>query len=143
MNPESEYEYLGRIRKMKRNIERLDEQIAVLRYSLLPGAINYDKDRVNTSPKDTLTETFCRIDELTRQRNALEFQSNDLAYQLCMEINTSVPAGKERSFLLRYYIHCEDMQHIADELNISMRHCFRIRSNAMRQFMANVLGDNE
>ena len=140
MNRQECFEYLGQVRGLNRRIERLDEQILELRYSLLPGAIRYDKDRVATSPKDNVTETFARIYDLETDKKKLIAERQILTVCLFQIINR-VPAGKERAFLLRFYIHCESMDKVADELNITLRHCFRIRNNAVVKFME-VLDDN-
>ena len=134
------FEYLGQVRGLNRKIERLDEKILSLRYSLLPGAIRYDKDRVTTSPKDNVTEIFSRIDELEQDKKKLIAERQIITICLFQIINR-VPAGKERAFLLRFYIHCESMDKVADELGVTLRHCFRIRNNAILKFME-VLDDN-
>ena len=124
-------EYLGQVRGLKRRIERLDEQILSLRYSLLPGAIRYDKERVVTSPKDSVTETFALIDALERDRAKMIEQQNKIQIEIYRKIK-QLPVGKERVFLVRYYIVCENMTNIADGLDITVRHLFRVRDNAIR-----------
>lgn len=125
--------YLGRVRNMIRNIDRINEQIVYLRYSLLPGAIRYDKDRVNSSPKDGMTDTFDRITELEQERNKWVKLKANAELELLQEFKR-LPMGKERSFLLRYYIHNQNMEQISEELQVTYRHCFRIRQNAIRMF---------
>lgn len=127
------YEYLGTVRRMTRNLERLNEHITELRYSLLPGAIRYDKDRVNTSPKDTLADTFDDIIELETEYMQMAEQRTATALKLFQEIGL-LPVGKERSFLLKYYVRCEKMEQISDDLNITLRHCYRIRRKAVLMF---------
>ena len=127
------YEYLGTVRQLNRKIARLDEQILELRYSLLPGAIRYDKDRVSVSPKDTLSETFGRIDNMERERKSLMVERTGIVFMLYKDI-CRLPAGKERAFLLKYYIQCEEMEKIAGDLNVTVRHCFRLRSSAALMF---------
>ncbi len=123
-------EYLGQVRGIKRKIERLDEQILSLRYSLLPGAIRYDKERVIVSPKDSVTEIFALIDALERDKAVLIEQKEKIQLQIYRKIKM-LPVGKERAFLVRYYIVCENMTDIADTMDITVRHLFRIRENAI------------
>ena len=60
------YEYLTRPRKLKNKILRLQEKKEALEYSLLPGAIRYDKPAVDHSPVDKMSEIMAKIDEIDR-----------------------------------------------------------------------------
>lgn len=61
------YVFLGQVRGCDNKIRRLERTIESLRSTLLPGAIRYDKDRVDTSPQDNMTEIYAKIDEYERQ----------------------------------------------------------------------------
>lgn len=127
------YSYLGQIRGTRRKIEKLDEQITELRYSLLPSAIRYDKDRVKSSPEDGMIDAYSKIQELELERKVLINNLELLTIVISNEIFL-LPISKERTFLLRYYIHCQSMDDIAEALGITTRHCFRIRGNAVSMF---------
>lgn len=128
------YAYLGQIRGITRRIEKVDERLSEMRYSLLPSAIRYDKDRVQSSPKDALLETMAKIDDLERRRAVL-VDVKDRLIAADMEQILKIPMSKERTFLLRYYIHCQSINEVADALNITTRHCFRIKANAVSMFV--------
>lgn len=73
-------QFLYSVRDEQKEIEELNNRICELRMSFLPGAIRYDKDRVQTSPSDSVTERMAelgdyektlsdKVRELTDKRN--------------------------------------------------------------------------
>lgn len=73
-------QFLYSVRDEQKEIEELNNRICELRMSFLPGAIRYDKDRVQTSPTDSVTERMTelgdyektlsdKVRELTEKRN--------------------------------------------------------------------------
>ena len=66
------YEFiLNKPRWMRAKASILAEQIATLQSCLLPSAIRYDLDKVQSSPDDQTSAIFAKIDELERERKAL------------------------------------------------------------------------
>ena len=61
------YKFLGQVRGCDNRIKQLSRTIEALRYSLLPGAIRYDTDRVQITPTNKTEELFARIDELEKE----------------------------------------------------------------------------
>lgn len=59
--------YLRRPQRLRADITVLQERIEALRLSMLPQAVNYDKDPVQTSPKDPMPIFAAKIDELNRE----------------------------------------------------------------------------
>ena len=58
--------YLRRPTRIYGDIVVLQEKIENLRLNMLPRAISYDKDRVQTSPQDPMPDFAAKIDELDR-----------------------------------------------------------------------------
>ena len=56
--------YLRRIRQKQHEILLLTERCNELRFSLGASAIRYDKDNVQTSPRDTTSEIMCELFEI-------------------------------------------------------------------------------
>lgn len=54
------YEFLWQIRKKETVIRRKEAQRDELRACLMPGGVSYDRDRVQSSPKDSMTEVMAR-----------------------------------------------------------------------------------
>ena len=59
--------YLRRPQRLRADITILQERIENLRVNMLPKAVNYDKDPVQTSPHDPMPEFAVKIDELNRE----------------------------------------------------------------------------
>ncbi len=55
---DSTYLFLNSIRAIDKKIERLQSKKQQLEWSLLPAGIRYDKDRVQTTPEDSML-TIC------------------------------------------------------------------------------------
>ena len=68
-------QFLYSIRDEQTEIEELSERIEELEMSLLPGAIRYDKDKVDTSPTDQMSERMASVVDL---KTELEKRLTDL-----------------------------------------------------------------
>ena len=77
MTIQETFAFLGKVRGYDNRIVRLQNTIDALRLNLLPGAIRYDKDRVQTSPQDSTTEIFAKIDEYEREVAELKKKRSD------------------------------------------------------------------
>ena len=62
MNEDEVYDFLMGPHRKRLEIARKENIIAELRSCLPPGAIRYDKDRVQSSPNDQLSDTMAKID---------------------------------------------------------------------------------
>lgn len=109
-------DYLGQIRKLKRLIRVKEEQITELRESLLfLSAITYDREKVQTSPGDTLPDQVGKLVELEN-----EYKRTVEAYQrkkdeiLKMIASLDNPLY-EHVLILRYVNGC-GLEEIADDL---------------------------
>jgi hypothetical protein len=96
-------ELLQSVRAEKLEIVILREQIEELKMSLLPGAIRYDKDKVQTSPDDQMSAVMEKVDDYERKLkhrllSLLDKQSQ--ASELIMELDDSL----QRQVLQLYYL---------------------------------------
>lgn len=120
-------------------IARKENIIAELRRCLLPGAIRYDKDRVQSTPSDQLSETMAKIDEMEKQvarlradRSALIIQVNSMIEKLENDI--------ERAVLTEWYINRERPSLIAENIGYSERQMYRYKNDGVRH-LARILKD--
>lgn len=60
-------EFLFSIRREQKEIEELKNRIYETEQSLLPGAIRYDRDKVQISPDDPMADVFSEIDTYRSQ----------------------------------------------------------------------------
>lgn len=121
--------YLGRVRNLTRKECRLREQINTLRISLLPSCITYDKDKVMTSPADKMLETYSQIDKLERDLHSLLTDIFETRVDI-LSLLWVLPA-KEKAVLRMFYINNKTIQDIAEYLNVTRRHVFRLKNNGI------------
>ena len=67
MTLDETYDFLMQIRRKGIIIRRKETQRDELRACLLPGAIRYDRDRVQSTPTDKMADVIARVDELDRE----------------------------------------------------------------------------
>ncbi len=133
MTDREAYVFLGQIRGYDNKIKRLERTIESLRYNLMPGAIRYDKDRVQTSPQDSMSELFSRIDEYERELGE-EYNKRAQAVIEIDEALNRMDKTKERTVLKEYYIGQSSIRDIADGLGFTIRHCLRLKKNGVSMF---------
>ena len=127
------YSFFGKPRMHDNKIRRIESTLEGLRACLYPGGINYEKDRVQTSLQDTMTEIFCRIDELERELKK-EQQEKGIAVLKIDQALMKVPEGPYRTILAEYYIGRISIGKIADGMGISVRHAYRVLKKAVETF---------
>lgn len=127
------YVFLGQVRGCDNKIRRLERTIESLRSTLLPGAIRYDKDRVDTSPQDNMTEIYAKIDEYERQL-AEETQKRTNAILKVDDALSKMKDCKEQRVLQEHYIGKISLMDIASGMGITYRHCVRLRDNGVSMF---------
>ena len=123
------YLFLGQIRGLHRKEQKLQLRINELEFGLLPSGIRYDLDKVQTSPRDRMSETFADMDELLAE--LLDIQL--LIIDAKSEIYNSVYwlPNKERYVIIRYFVDMWDIRAIADDMGITERHVLRLKKNGV------------
>lgn len=124
------YDYLLRVRKLELSIWRLCLQHDELQSCLLPAAIRYDKDKVQTSPEDKLSDVAAAVLDLEKKIQELRHQKA----KLVLEINTAInalPDEKESGILTAYYIKRMSMEDVADKVGYSVQHTYRLRKRGV------------
>jgi DNA-directed RNA polymerase specialized sigma subunit len=124
------YEYLQRPRKLELSIMRLSLQHDELQACLLPAAIRYDKDVVQTSPEDKLSEVAAAVLDLEKKIQRLRSQKA----RLLLEINAAIDKldDKDAVILTAYYVKRMTMSDVADIIDKSLQHTYRLRKKAVQ-----------
>lgn len=124
------YEYLQRPRKLELSIMRLSLQHDELQACLLPAAIRYDKDVVQTSPDDKLSEVAAAVLDLEKKIQRLRSQKA----RLLLEINAAIDKldDKDAVILTAYYVKRMTMSDVADIIDKSLQHTYRLRKKAVQ-----------
>lgn len=128
------YAFFGQVRLHENKIKRITNTLTELKACLLPGCIRYDLDKVNTSPKDKMSELYARIDELEREL-AEEYRLKALAVMDIDNVLMSIPEGDGKTILSDFYIARISMPKIADAMGYSLRQCWRIRNKTIEQIV--------
>ena len=124
--------FLYAVRDEQREIAELEERIADLRASLLPSAIRYDKDSVQTSTSDVITDKMIKIaeyDALLEKKIAGLYARRARAQKLI----DLLPDSLERQVLSIYFLSDgrPTMEQVAGKLNYSVQHTFRIYASGL------------
>ena len=136
------YLFLGRVRTFESDIRRAEVTAKELRSSMLPSAVTYDRDKVMTTKEDSMSETAARVDELERKISAIKEQKAAAIMEIDDLLNKmaeTVGGDKGRmqvDILYFFYIGRQSVYAISQKLEISERHCFRMKKQALKNFMA-------
>lgn len=131
MNNESAKTYLRRIRQEQREILLLMEQRERLRFSLYGRAIQYDQDKIQSSPVDTLSERLaeiCDMDDLIVEHVKKMDARTVEAFKVIIQIDEPT----SRMLLELYYLSLNkdgrlySWDDIADELDCSRKYLLNI-----------------
>ena len=124
------YEFLTMPKKTKLQIRSKQMQIEDLRLQMLPGAIRYDKDIVQSSPGDPMLKFIVRVDELERDIEGLKQQYVD-EQKLISEAIEMLEDKREQVVLIGRYVSGDSYDEIAAELFLSVDRVFQIHRSAV------------
>ena len=124
------YEFLTMPKKTKLQIRSKQMQIEDLRLQMLPGAIRYDKDIVQSSPGDPMLKFIVRVDELERDIEGLKQQYVD-EQKLISEAIEMLEDKREQVVLIGKYVSGDSYADIAAELSLSVDRVFQIHRSAV------------
>lgn len=139
------YDYLNQIRTTEKAMARLELAIQQTYFSLYPGAVRYDKDRVNVSPDDPMAETFSKLDEMERELKRIYHNKAEYLREIYQNIEQKMPEDSaahimEKNVVVAYYIGRKSIAKISEELNYSVQHVYRLRNSGVETF-AEVMTD--
>lgn len=126
------HEYMMQVRRIELRIRRISLQIEELESSLLPQGIRYDKDKVQTSPEDTLSKIAGKILELEKQRTQLVRERALLLMEI-QDVLDQLENEQEQIVLEAYYLSRMPMRDIADMINYSIRSVYTFRKRGLQK----------
>ena len=124
------YDFLMQIRRKEIIIRRKETQRDELRACLLPGAIRYDRDRVQSTPTDKMSEVIARVDELDREIEQLRREKASLIIEIGDAIE-NLQDDNEKTVLTEFYIARAPMTQAADAINYSVRRAYDFRKRGV------------
>lgn len=95
------YVFLGRPGEIRKKIKAKKETRLQLLMSLYPGAIRYDKDKVQTTPQDKMSDIMAQIDDLDHEIEDLRDQLRSSRQQVA-DMARELEPMQERIIILRY-----------------------------------------
>ena len=133
------YDFLLGPRRISDEIWRKDLRRQELRSCLLPAGIAYDKDRVQTSPEDSMARVMAEVDEIDSQIDALQ-RARALEILRISRVIDRMDDPREATVLDAYYLGRRSMQEIAEHLHYSERHVYRLRSEGVAKMSQMSIG---
>ena len=128
--------YLRRPRKMESEIRRKEIRIQELRAALLPAAILYESDRVQTSPGDKMSEIMAEVDRLEREIADLQLEKAAAMIKIAKDLDTLPDRHAEALNLI--FIGGKTEEAAAEAMTYSDRHIRRLIGEGIEMLSYNV-----
>lgn len=128
------YEFLNSARVLHWRWLRLKAKRDELETCLLPAAIRYDKDKVQTSPDDQMSKVVAEINALETEMAEVQLLKTQQIEKIELAVN-SLESDEERTALTMRYINRRPIAEIADDMGYSEPTIYRF----MRQGGTNLL----
>ena len=127
---EDTYAFLQQIRRKEIEIRRKQLQHDELQSCLLPGAIRYDVDKVQSSPEDPMGKIFAELDDLERQIAELNAEKAKLIHVITEAIE-QLDDDFEKTVLTEFYIGRRSMRDAARAIDYSSRRAYYFRKQGV------------
>ena len=126
-------EYLKQIRNIALTVRHIQNELERLRADAASASINLDgMPHATSGNSDRLARLAIKMAEYnTELQDELNALLDEKAKAIKM-IKTLPP--KQQTILVEYYIHVKTWEQIAEEMDISVRHCHRLHGNALYNF---------
>lgn len=124
------YDFLMQIRRKEIIIRRKETQRDELRACLPPGAVRYDRDKVQSTPTDKMSDVMARVDELDREIEQLRREKASLVIEISDAIE-KLEDDNEKTVLTEFYIARAPMTQAADAINYSVRRAYDFRKRGV------------
>lgn len=124
--------FLYSVRDEQKEIAELENRIAEAEASLLPAAIRYDRDKVQTSPSDQMTETMVKVAEYVDEMEKHKAKLADRRLKAQKMINM-LENSRERQVLDLYFLSSNrlSMCQVGNLMNFSERWIYQIYEQAL------------
>ena len=124
------YAYLNSIRKIENEIVKLQLQHDELQSCLLPRAITYDGDKVQTTPEDKMSEIAGQVLDMEKEIAQLKRRKA----KLIIEINAAIAkldSDVEQMILLGFYVGRLPAVRVAELVHYSIRGVYKVKRRAV------------
>lgn len=125
------YDFLNAIRKTEAEMVKLRLKHDALQSCLLPQAIRYDGDHVQTSPEDRMSETAAEVVDLEQQIWILNHkrlqQISDISFAIA-----KLDSDVEQMVLLGFYVGRLPVVKVAEIVHYTERGVYKVKARAVR-----------
>ena len=118
------YVFLNSARVLHWEWLRLKAKHDELESCLLPAAIRYDKDKVQTSPEDAMSKIVAEVTELEKEMNRVQQRKVKQIAKIDKAINT-LSSDEERTALTMRYINRIPVTDIAEAMGYSIKRIYQ------------------
>ena len=128
-------EYLQQIHKASEKIKRMERSRQQLRANLYSvKSISVSPDKIQSStPDNELLRLIARVDEIEKGIIEIIKEQTELIRRISKEIEM-VPSERYRTILQERYILCWKWEKIAVDIDIDIRHVYRLHGKALQEF---------
>ena len=130
MTVQEMYDYLGSIRKIDSKIVRLQLQHDELESCLLPKAITYDSDKVQTSPDDPMSRIASEVLDLEKEIQMLRIRKARRVKEISVAI-TKLDDDIDQIILTAFYIGRLPASKVAEITHYSIRGVYNAKHRAV------------
>lgn len=130
MTTREAYDFLNSVRRTEIAILKLQLQHDELQSCLLPKAITYDGDKVQTTPEDRMSEIAAQVADMEKQIAALKRRKA----KLIIEINAAIAkldSDVEQMILLGFYVGRLPAVRVAELVHYSIRGVYKVKRRAV------------
>ena len=130
--------FLRLIRDEDKDIREMRLKVEFLKYKAAGGgAIRYDKDRVQTTPEDILSQAMAEAVDLEQKIRDRECEITDRRIRTNMIIH-SWDEYDLALVIMIYYLSNGSMTDVARKIKRSTRHAYRLKLEALEKFSENL-----
>ena len=118
------YIFLNSARVLHWEWLRLKAKHDELESCLLPAAIRYDKDKVQSSPEDAMSKIVAEVAELEKEMNRVQQRKAKQIAKIDKAIS-ALPSDEERTALTMRYINRISVTDIAEAMGYSVKRAYQ------------------
>ena len=93
--------------------------------------ISYDRVSVVTTPENKFERIMADIDKNKRELDSLRKRKETVIYEILSRLDTLEPSP-EKTILIGYYINCERMEKISQDIGYELKYCYRLRKRGIK-----------
>lgn len=131
------YEFLNSVRVLHWRWLRLKARHDELESCLLPSGIRYDKDKVQTSPDDTISKIVAEINELEAEMSQVQRDKARRIKEITAVIH-AISSDEERTALTMRFINRKPVTEIAEAMGYAEPTIYKFMNQGAERIIKNI-----